>query len=409
MGETLFLAHRIPFPPDRGDKIRSHHLLKGLAAIGPVHVGTLGETEADFAAEPALAEIAASYCLAQRQLNLPFAGLKALARNVPVSLAAFDSPTLGDWVSHTLATRPIDCVFVFSGQMGQYVPADYSGRLIVDLCDVDSAKFAAYAAGGNGPRAWIDAREARLLAEEERKLAHRADATLLITDEEAQLLRRRIGATPANVLTLPNGIDTALYDPLAVVPHPALVDGPGPHIVFTGQMDYQPNVAAALRTIDRLLPSIRRELPGATFHVVGRAPVAELVERDGDQGVRVWGEVPDVRPFLAAADLVVAPLAIARGVQNKVLEAMAMARPVLVTPEAATGIDTTDGEHLAVESDDAALASRACAILQDGPRALAMGAAARRFVVEQKGWDTALAQLPELVGRSATEPTRDAA
>ncbi len=122
----------------------------------------------------------------------------------------------------------------------------------------------------------------------------------------------------------------------------------------------------------------------------------------------MWGEVPDVRPFLAAASLVAAPLSIARGVQNKVLEAMAMARPVLLTPEAATGIGGTDGKHYAVAGENGELVERALTLLADGPRALAMGAAARRFVIEHKGWEAALAPLEAIVGRSPLE-ARDAA
>ena len=406
MRETLFIAHRMPFPPDRGDKIRSHHLLKALAAMGPVHVATLGETTADFAAEPLLAEVAASHVLVRRP-GVALAGLRALATRRAVSLQAFDSPVLRGWIARTLAERPIDTLFVFSGQMGQYIPHDYAGRVVIDLCDVDSAKFEAYA-HENGPlRGWIHAREGRLLAAEEARLAARADATLLVSEPEAALLRTRLGGGEARILAVGNGVDTGLFDPAAVGPHPALVAEPGPHLVFTGQMDYPPNVAAVRRTAAALMPAIRAEHPHARFHVVGRAPSAEVRALDGANGARVWGEVPDVRPFLAAADLVVAPLAIARGVQNKVLEAMAMARPVLLTPEAAQGIGGVDGIHYAVASGDAALVERALALLGEAPLALAMAAAARRFVVAEKSWEAALRPLAGLVSGSADR--RDAA
>jgi len=408
MGETLFIAHRMPFPPDRGDKIRSHHLLKALAAMGPVYVATLGETAADFAAEPMLGQVAASHCLVQRPTNLVLAGLRALASGKPVSLTAFHSQALSAWIVRTLRDRQIDTIFVFSGQMGQYVPTGFSGRLIIDLCDVDSAKFEAYGQARGGARGWIDRREARLMATEEARLAHRADATLLVSEAEASLFRRRLGPVPANVLTVGNGIDTSTFDPQAVAPHPMLAGEAGPHIVFTGQMDYPPNITAAVRTARSLMPAIRAAHPETRFHIVGRAPNAEVRGLEGVHGTRVWGEVPDVRPFLAAADLVVAPLAIARGVQNKVLEAMAMARPVLLTPEAATGIGAVDGEHLAVAETDEQLARRAIELLADGQRALAMGAAARRFVVARKSWAAALSQLPAIMSRTGGE-ARDAA
>lgn len=407
MGEILFLAHRIPFPPDRGDKIRSHHLLKALARRAPVHVGCFGENDGAMAHEGALAHVAASHCLVRRSTGLIGPGLRGLALGTPVSLTAFDSPALRHWVAATLRERAIETIFVFSGQMGQYIPHEFAGRVVIDLCDVDSAKFEAYGRKGKGPRAWIDAREGRLLADEEARLAARADRTLLISEEEAALFRSR-GNADARIAVLGNGIDADLFDPQRTAPDPAIAAEAGPHLVFTGQMDYAPNVAAAQRVIARILPAVRRVHPAAQFHVVGRAPARGLLAHDGRAGVRVWGEVPDVRPFLAAADLVLAPLTIARGVQNKVLEAMAMARPVLLTRAAATGIAARDGEHFAIADTDDALIACALDLLANPADAAAMGEAARCFVVERQSWDAMLAPLGELVGR-ALEPSRDAA
>ncbi len=408
MDEILFVAHRIPFPPDRGDKIRSHHFLKALARLAPVHVATLGETDADFAAEPMLANLAASHLLARRPASLAAAGIKALASGKPVSLTAFESAPLRQWIEHTLMTRPVSTIFVFSGQMGQYVPASFAGRLVIDLCDVDSAKFEEYAAAGKGPRGWIDAREAGLLAAEERRLAARADTTLLISEAEAALLRSRIDERTGTVRAIGNGIDTAIFDPLATVPHPALLAEPGPHVLFTGQMDYQPNVAAVRRAATAIMPAIRAAHPEAQFHIVGRAPAGEVRALEGHNGTRVWGEVPDVKPFLAAADLVLAPLTVARGVQNKVLEAMAMARPVVLTSVAATGIGATHGEHLLISDSDAELISHALELIAEPAEGQRMGSAARRVVVQHKSWEGALAPLAGILGL-APGGARDAA
>lgn len=409
MSETLFLAHRVPFPPNRGDKIRSHHLLRAIAALGPVHVGTFGENAADLACAAELASVAKTHCLVHRTKPLAQAGLEALAIGKPVSLTAFGSPRLRAWVRETLARHPISRIFVFSGQMGQYVPDDFPGRVVIDLCDVDSAKFEAYARDHAWPRAVLDRREARLLAREEERLALRAAATLLVTDAEADLFRSRLtDRSRANVRSLRNGIDTVTYDPARVAHHPALANVAGPHLVFTGQMDYPPNVAAVQRMARAILPAVRARFPQATFHVVGRAPVAEVQALDGQGGgVRVWGEVPDVKPFLAAADLVVAPLAIARGVQNKVLEAMAMARPVVLSAEAATGIDAENGVHFAVGIADHALVSLTLDLLGDQPAAQAMGVAAREFVVTRQGWGAMLEPLKALM--QPDKACRDAA
>lgn len=405
MGEILFLAHRIPFLPDRGDKIRSHHLLQALSAIAPVHVGCFADTDGDMAHEPLLAAISASHCLIRRQKSMARAGVEALVARKPVSLTAFDHPGLRAWVRQTLAANPIDTIFVFSGQMGQYVPADFTGRVVVDLCDVDSAKFEAYAAGGTVPRRWIDAREGRLLAAEEARLARSADRTLLVSPAEAALFRSRIeGDLADKVLAVGNGIDAAFFDPKAAAPYPQLAHSAGPHFVFTGQMDYAPNVAAAQRMITRLLPRLREVHPQAQFHAVGRAPVPQLVKQSGKGGVHIWGEVPDVRPFLSAADIVIAPLEIARGVQNKVLEAMAMARPVLLTPEAAVGIGAEDGVHFAVAPTDDALVARAFAMLADRVGTAQMASAARCYVTEHQSWPATLAYLGPIIGRPILRP-----
>lgn len=396
MGGTLFLAHRVPFPPDRGDRIRSHHLLKALARLGPVHVGCFGEGDA--AAERALAAVAASHCVVPRVKPLPLAGVEAVLAGRPVSLTAFHSRRLATWVRETIARERIEAIVVFSGQMGQYVPEDFAGRVVIDLCDVDSAKFESYAAAGE--RVWLNAREARLLAREEERLGARADATVLISPAEAALYRSRL-ADPArvNVQVIGNGIDAGFFDPAATTPHPALATGRGPHLVFTGQMDYRPNEQAALWVIEGLMPILRARLPAATFHVVGRNPTAALLAHHGTPGVAVWGEVPDVRPFLAAADAVLAPLLIARGVQNKVLEAMAMARPVVLTLEAATGIAADDGAHwLVCPPDPVVMAARIEFLLHDRASAARIGAAARQFVCEHHAWEAMLAPLAGLVG-----------
>ncbi len=400
MGGILFLAHRVPFPPDRGDRIRAHHLLKALARLGPVHVGCFSDGESE-AARAELIGIAASHCIAPCTKPLPLAGIEAVLAGKPVSLTAFHSRRLEAWVRDTVATQAIDAIVVFSGQMGQYIPEDFEGRVVIDLCDVDSAKFESYAAAGE--RVWLNAREARLLAREEERLGHRADATLLISAAEAALYRRRL-SDPAGVKVevIGNGIDAQYFDPAATAPHPEMTRAKGPHFVFTGQMDYRPNEQAALWVIESLMPVLRARMPEAMFHVVGRNPTRALMAHHGTPGVHVWGEVPDVRPFLAAADAVLAPLLIARGVQNKVLEAMAMAKPVVLTLEAATGIAADDSSHwLVCPPDPVVMAARIEYLLSASEAADRIGANARRFVLERHDWKAMLAPLAALLGRDA--------
>ncbi|MBX9663515.1 TIGR03087 family PEP-CTERM/XrtA system glycosyltransferase [Novosphingobium sp.] len=397
MSEVLFLAHRVPFPPDRGDKIRSNHLLRRIAEMAPVHVGALADDAADLAQESAVAAIATSHCIVRRSAPLPLAALAALGQGLPVSLAAFASAKLQRWVHHVLETRPISAIFVFSGQMAQYVPGAFRGRVVMDFVDVDSAKFEAYAQTGALPRRLLYAREARLLRRFEEMTARRATTSLFVSREERALFESRLsGSARPDVRALGNGIDTELFDPAAVVPAPELAGG-GPNIVFTGQMDYPPNITAVELFAHEVMPRIRAVHPEARFAIVGRAPTAAVRALEGVGGTLVTGAVPDVRPWLAGADLVTAPLLIARGVQNKVLEAMAMARPVLLTPAAATGISAADGEHFALAEAPLALADRALALLADQAAAHAMGLAARRFVIAECGWDRVLAPLRALI------------
>ena len=405
MGEILFIGHRMPFPPNRGDKIRSHHILQRLARIAPVHVACFADDDEDMAEEVELAAMARSYLLVRRAKPLVLAGIEAVAKGTPVSLTAFYDPKIAHYVQNLLESGKISTIFVFSGQMGQYVPAGWVGRVVMDFVDVDSAKFEAYAATRGGVRGWVDAREARLLRAEEARLALRADISLLVSRNEVDLFTSRLYSGDVasddqgrcDVRVLSNGIDCASYDRKRFAPEPRMAGMEGPHIVFTGQMDYAPNVAAVQRAALNIMPRIRLALPGASFHIVGRNPTNAVQALIAEPGVHVWGRVPDVRPWLRGADVVLVPLDIARGVQNKVLEAMAMELPVVLTSGAANGISAIADHHFAVADSDQDLAEAVVALAGDQARARAMGLAARRFVVEQQSWQSALAPLAGMV------------
>jgi polysaccharide biosynthesis protein PslH len=312
-----------------------------------------------------------------------------------VSLTSFGSRTMQDYVDARLASGKISHIFVFSGQMAQYVPADFGGRLIMDFVDVDSAKFESYADEGpknlgGGFMRWVHEREGKKLAEFEAEIANRADTSLFVSEAEAALFRARSRAE--NVSALGNGIDTAFYDPAAKIKklHPAF---PDPLIVFTGQMDYRPNIEAVADFAHNAFPAIRAAHPETTFAIVGRNPTQAVVDLSMLPGVMVTGAVDDVRTWLNGADVVVAPLRIARGIQNKVLEAMAMAKPVVASRAAAEGIDAADGLHFMVAKDVVEEARIISDLLADTKKRLALGQAAREHVVAHYGWDQQLAAL----------------
>ena len=425
----LFLAHRVPFPPDRGDKIRSFHILQYLAKRTPVHLVTFADDEADFDPPAVFTNMLASCTILPRRKSQTRAAVEALATGKPVSLTAFTSAAVEDAVDRILPD--VSAVYCFSGQMAQYLPVG-GPPIVMDFVDVDSAKFGGFADDTSGPMRWMMRREARLLGAFEREVAGRVSASLLVSDAEAALFRD--GGATGRIIAVENGIDSAKFDPAAEFAkltdshHPGEGRGPIgevavtecspqsstspnwapasaggepfdglPLLVFTGQMDYRPNIDAVTWFARDILPLVRQRYP-ARFAIVGRAPTA-AVEALASDHVTVTGAVDDVRGWLAAADVCVAPLKLARGIQNKVLEAMAMARPVVASAAAAEGIDHADTVRVATTAQD--FADRICELFEAPEAAATLGQSARAQVIRRYGWDARLAPLDALLGLTA--------
>jgi sugar transferase (PEP-CTERM/EpsH1 system associated) len=396
MSEILFLAHRIPYPPHKGDKIRSWHFLRGLSKRFTVHLGTFVDDQDDWQHVGTLREICGEVCvrpLVPRMARLR--SLAGLARGRALTIDYYRDEHLSAWVRDLARKRPLAGVFVYSSSMAQYAaqltfPA--SVPRILDLCDVDSDKWRQYASGRTGPLRWLYAREGRLLEIAERHYAGQFDWTLVIADVEAELMRRIAPEASDRIRVLPNGVDTEYFNPERVWPCP-FPAGSRP-VVFTGAMDYHPNVDGVKWCAAEVLPRVRAQVPEASFWIVGSNPADEVraLGRSGD--VTVTGRVPDVRPYLAHAAVVVAPLRIARGVQNKVLEAMAMARPVVSTPQAAQGLGASTAA-LTIESDPQAFADGVVKILtRPAQRAVTE---ARRLAKDHFCWDTNVRLLADLL------------
>lgn len=390
MGDILFLAHRIPYPPDRGDKIRGFNILKHLSKTQRVHLIAFADDEQDLKRKGGLARYTDNRSIFWRAKSQAVAGIQALVSRRPISLTAFDNDALRDSVEDMLARNAIDTIFVFSSQMAQYLPARPRQRVIMDFVDMDSAKFAAYAKASSGPMAWMLRREARLLRAHETAIAALADASLFVSEAEAAMFREDTGADRVHVVE--NGIDTELFDPVASFKR---VDSTGELIVFTGQMDYRPNIEGVAWFVETILPHIRRANPEARFMIVGRNPTSAVQALAKQPGVTVVGEVADVRGWLAAAAVVVAPLKLARGIQNKVLEGMAMARPIVASAAAAEGID--HGGTIRVGSTAGEVAEAVTQLLSDPRKAAELGASARRQVIARYSWEARLAPLDDLL------------
>jgi polysaccharide biosynthesis protein PslH len=402
MKEILFLAHRVPYPPDRGDRMRSWHLLRHLGRHARVHLAAFTELDSDqdqvAPMRAALGEVLGEIHLERRVLDGAKWALRALWRRESVVNAAYHSRTMHAFVERIVAERPIETIVAFSFQMAQYVRS--GPRFVMDFCDVDSAKFAGYAEQDRSLDRLIHWREARKVRRLESEIAGRADVSLFITDAELSLFRQQAGTIEADVRALSNGIDLDFYDPTAPFDMAGFKHG-GPLLVFTGQMSYRPNIEAVTAFAEKVLPLVRRRCPDAQFAIVGRDPARAVNDLADRPGIIVTGEVPDVRPWLVAATVVVAPLAIARGVQNKVLEAMAMARPVVASPGAYHGIEAEPGRDLIVAEAPEEQAEAILALIADPERAATMGKAARRRMVEGYSWDAQLAPLTEIAGLAA--------
>ncbi|PKP91207.1 MAG: glycosyl transferase family 1 [Alphaproteobacteria bacterium HGW-Alphaproteobacteria-16] len=390
MGDILFLAHRVPYPPDRGDKIRAFNIINYLSRKKRVHLIAFADDPADLKRKAGLAKIIGNRQVVWRNKPQTVAGVEALLSRRPISLTAFDNAELREAVDTMLARHAIDTIYVFSSQMAQYVPLRPRQRVVMDFVDMDSAKFVDYGKTSTGFTGWMMRREAKLLAQYEKSVAARVDASLFVSEAEAELFRERTGAE--RVHAVGNGIDTQTFDPCA---HFKRIDAMGDLIVFTGQMDYRPNVEGVSWFVETILPHIRLSNPNVRFAIVGRKPTDAVMALGQQPGVTVTGEVADVRPWLQAASVVVAPLKLARGVQNKVLEAMAMARPVVASSAAATGID--HGGTIAVGDTVGEIADAVTRILNDPAQGAEQGRAARQQVIDYYSWNAKLSVLDDIL------------
>jgi sugar transferase (PEP-CTERM/EpsH1 system associated) len=390
MAELLFLTHRLPYPPNKGDKVRSYHLLKHLAARHRVHLGTFIDDPDDEQHLPAVQALCASVHAARLHPRTARLGsLAGLLRNEPLTLAYYRDAGLDAWVRRLRERQSVDGVLVFSSSMAQYATA-FQVPLLVDFVDVDSAKWTEYASAHRWPMSWLYRREGRQLLGYERHVAARADHSYFSTEKETALFRGLAPECAGRVHALSNGVDFDYFAPQAGRASPYAA-GELP-IVFTGAMDYWPNIDAVQWFAGEMLPALRQRWPAARFHIVGRSPGAAVRALAGEH-VNVTNTVPDVRPWLQHAAVVVAPLRLARGIQNKVLEAMAMARPVVAASVCTGAIDATPGVHLLQATEPADYVREVGALLADATRAASLGRAGRERVLGVYGWDGQLGAL----------------
>ena len=393
MEELLFLAHRIPYPPNKGDKIRAWNILKHLTGRYRVRLGCLVDDPHDLIHVPELerhcAEVKAVSVSPLRQRMRSLTGFRP---GRPLSASYFHAPALASWVRRTIDQHQIGRVFVYSSPMMEYVPTRHGLRTILDLVDVDSEKWREMAIHAPVPQRWIYAREAVTLLSYERQAASQAEHTLFCSEPEAVLFTDRAPETREKVRWMVNGIDSDYFSVAHGFAKP-FPDG-RPAIVFTGDMGYWPNVDAVAWFARAVLPLVPDRAPKPRFVIVGAHPTDAVMRLQGPDVV-VTGRVEDVRPYLAHAAVVVAPLLLARGIQNKVLEGMAMGRVVVATSAAEQGLGVK--EHGAVLIADAAedMARQVTEVLDGKHERVAT--VARRVAESRFSWPATLGRLDRLL------------
>ena len=394
MHNLLLLVHRIPFPPNKGDKIRSYHLLKHLAQHYRVHLGTFVDEPDDWQHQGTVEALCATSHFGKlNPLLARVRSLGALLGNRSLSLDYYRDSAMQRWVERTVREQKIDRILVFSSAMAQYAEAYPSARRVVDFVDVDSDKWRQYAEKKSFPMNALYRHEAKQLLAYERKVARECDASLFVSAPEADLFRTLAPESTERIGFFNNGVDTDYFSPERHYDSP--YGAAERTVVFTGAMDYWPNIDAVQWFAAEVFPQLLAASPQARFYIVGARPTPAVLALGQQAGVVVTGTVPDVRPYIAHAEVAVAPLRVARGIQNKVLEAMAMGRPVIVSAQALEGIDAVAGVDLLLADDAPAFVAAVQAQLTNPDRAV--GAAARANVQRQYSWPSKLARIEEML------------
>jgi sugar transferase (PEP-CTERM/EpsH1 system associated) len=388
----LFLCHRIPFPPNKGDKIRSFNMLKALAKSFDIYLACFVDDPFDWQYADKLDKYCKQKLLIKQDKTIAkIKGLKAFVSGEAISIPYYFNRALASWTDAVIARHKIKQVFVYSSSMAQYVEGERYAQLnrVIDFVDVDSDKWLQYASGKKGLYRWVYKREWQKLQGFENRIAEQFQHSLFVSPQEANLFKQQVSASVATKVSgMLNGVDTEFFNPHNndIAPLAEPID-----VVFTGAMDYWANVDAVLWFTQHVWPLVRNKHPNASFYVVGGNPSAAVLALDGKQGITITGRVVDVRPYILAAKVAVAPLQIARGLQNKVLEAMSMAKPIVSTSMAIEGIEAQNDDIRVTDAPEL-FCEQVCNYLVQ-PR---QAEQSRQWIVANLQWNESLSRLPAL-------------
>jgi sugar transferase (PEP-CTERM/EpsH1 system associated) len=405
--KLLFISPRIPYPPDKGDRLRSSHELQAFIERGhEVHLLAFADDLNDLNYRVDLGRVCATVGI------VPLRRVWAVARSLvnlaflrPLSRGYFASRRMRRLVKRAVSDNDFDAVFVCSSPMAQYVPSELASRAVVDMADVDSEKWRDRAGGANPLKSWVCSLECNRLREYEYKVIARFANTVVTTRREADLLDRLDEFTRrARLRTIAGGVDLDKFRPSSQSP-----DTISPRLVFVGAMDNVANVEGARYFAEEVFPLIRSRESRAKFSIIGANPTDEVKKLARYPGVIVTGEARDARPYLREATLCVVPLWRARGAPQRVLEAMAAGKAVVASPNAVAGLRVVNGEHLIIADSPRRFADAALEVIRDASLRESLETQARQFVEAEHDWKTLLKKMVELVeavGRRETKAGR---
>ena len=388
----LYITHRVPWPPDRGDRIRTWNVLKFLAARAKVDLVCLADEPVSESALEALRQVTGRLAVISHSGKLRYVrGLRSLLTGHTVTEGVFESPALREIVRDWNQSERYDSIMASSSGIAQYIlPKNVGGSPLrwVDLIDVDSQKWFDYASGAKFPMSLIYRTEGRRLRRVEQQLAQHCDLLLVVSEAERDLFLS-FCPTP-KIAAVGNGVDAVYFarqDANPVDPYSC---------VFVGVMNYKPNADAVIWFAHEVWPRVRAAFPTASFRIVGKSPSPDVRALATEPGIEVIGSVPDVRPWLHRSVCAVVPLRIARGVQNKVLEAMSCGRPVICSPAPLQGLAVEPGLHVLKADSAEDWVSAIGRVFDDVCLQQELGMAASAFVQLHHSWDQCLAPLEQL-------------
>ena len=392
MANILYLVHRMPYPPNKGDKVRSYHLLRHLQRHHRVFLGTFIDDPEDVAHVPALQALCPDLYIEQlNPRSTKLLSARGLLTGRSLSETYYRHAGLHRWVREVQAKHKLDATVVFSGVMAQFAtPLLPQVPMLVDFVDVDSSKWAQYAPEHRWPLSWLYRREGARLLAYEREVARQARQSFFVTPNETALFQSLAPEVAGRVQSISNGVNAEYFSPQVGSVSPFAADEVP--VVFTGAMDYWPNIDGVCWFVEQMLPELVQRWPQLRFYIVGRNPTPQVKALAGPRVV-VTGTVPDVRGYLQHAAAVVAPLRVARGIQNKILEAMAMEKPVVTVPSCADAIGA-GFEFGVVRAATAPEFVQALDLLLLSPEKTAeLGRAARQYVLKHFSWEAHLSAL----------------